>query len=261
MKNRIQKVQKWAVLYIFVIMAVSCKSTKISSDGTVDENMSAKAVIRNHYYSHLNFKTLSGRIKVDYSDGHGSQGVNVSIRMEKDKAIWLSAPLGVVKAFITPKRVSFYNKLDNEYFDGDFSYLSKLLGTDIDFEKIQSLLLGEALVDLRDDKYAVAIKDGNYELKPQKVADLLKTLFVVEPQNFKMASQLLAQPLKNRMLAIEYKNYQKISNWVLPNHIQITTMEGDKTNNIDIQYRNMEFNRALNFNYNIPNGYKQIVLK
>ena len=62
------------------------------------------------------------------------------MRMEKDqKILIMSTPISVVKALITPEKVSFYNKLDNTYFEGDFKYLSDLLGTDLDFEKVQNL--------------------------------------------------------------------------------------------------------------------------
>ena len=199
-------------------------------------------------------------MRIDYSDGESTQSVSVSFRMEKDKAIWLSAPLGIVKAYITPDRVSFYNKLDNEYFDGNFSYLSQLLGTDLNFQKVQNLLLGEPLFDLRDEKYTVEIANDNYQLKPKKAGDLFKTLFQIEPLNYKMAAQQLSLPWEKRLLEINYKNYQKVNKWILPGEIEILAVDGDNTNNITVEFRNMEFNRALNFPYNIPNGFKEIVL-
>src|SRR5690606_11694734 len=102
----------------------------------------------------------------DYSDGKGSQGVTVSLRVKKDEVIWLSAPLSVIKIMITPDRVQFYNKLDNTYFDGDFSYLEELLGTKLDFQMVQNLLLGQAILDLRDQKYSAATVGDHYQLKP-----------------------------------------------------------------------------------------------
>ncbi|MGY8915725.1 MAG: DUF4292 domain-containing protein [Flavobacteriales bacterium] len=255
------KIPNLIVYSLFALLVFSCKSNKVLTDGTLDTNLSAKTIIKNHYNNHLNFKTLSGKMKIDYSDGESSQGVSVSLRMEKDKAIWMSAPLGVVKAYITPERVSFYNKLDNEYFDGDFLYLSNLLGVELNYEKVQNMLLGEALFDLKDGKYDTSINENNYQLKPKKSLELFKTLFEIEPKNFKMAAQQIAQPLKKRILEIQYKNYQKIDKRVLPNEIGIFAIDGDHTNTISIEYRNMEFNRAVNFPYKIPNGFKEIVLK
>ena len=132
------------------MLGVFLQIKKSSDRWQLNENLSAKAIIRTHYENALDFKTLSGKMRIDYSDGEDSQGVAVSLRMEKDKAIWISAPFGVVKAYITPGRVTFYNKLQNEYFDGDFAYLSKYVGVELDFEQVQNLLLGQALLDLKD---------------------------------------------------------------------------------------------------------------
>lgn len=252
---------KWTRFSVLILLMFSCKSKKVVSDSAVRVNMSAKAIIRTHYQNQINFKTLSGRMKIAYYDGESTKSVTVSLRMEKDRAIWISAPLGIVKAYITPNRVSFYNKIDNEYFDGDFSYLSNMLGTELDFDKVQNLLLGQALFDLRKDKYEVSHSETDYILKPRKPVDLFKRSFMVEPSNFMMAAQQLSQPLKRRVLDVSYKNYQVVNNRILPNEIMITAIDGNSKNTIDIDYKSVEFNRSLNFPYKIPKGFKKIELK
>lgn len=252
---------KQFVLVLLLMGISSCKSTKVVSDGTIDNRLSAKSVIKSHYQNTFDFRTLSGKVKMDYSDGGSSQSFTVSLRMEKDKAIWISAPLGIVKAYITPNRVSFYNKLQNEYFDGDFSYLSKLLGTEIDFKMLQNLMLGEALLDLRNQKHELVITEGTYQLKPRIGNDLYKIMFGIEPKNYKMAVQQLAQPIKKRLLEIRYENYQKVGNEVLPNEVRITALMDETENKVSLEYRNLELNKALSFPYKIPKGFEEIVLK
>jgi hypothetical protein len=253
--------QKWLSICVFALLISSCKTGKTAIDGNIDDNLTAKAIIRNHYKNRLDFKTLSGRMKVDYSDGESSQSVGVSLRMEKDQAIWMSAPLGVVKAYITPTRVSFYNKLQNEYFDGDFSYLSNLLGTELDFDKVQNLLLGQSIFALRKDKYQSSVNGNSYELKPITAMDLFKVMFRIQPGNFKMATQQLSQPLKKRLLEINYKNYQQTESGIIPDNVAIIAIQDDERTVITIEYRNIEFNRPLNFPYKIPEGFNEIVLK
>lgn len=251
----------WSVGF-FLILMVSCKSGKTVTDSELIKSLPAKTIIANHYDNHLNFHTISGKIKIDYSEGRSTQSVGVSLRMKKDKAIWISAPLGVIKAYITPDRVSFYNKLQNEYFDGDFSYFSEMLGFEIDFYKIQNLLLGQALLDLREMKYDASQTGGKYyELSPKKGSDVLKTLFYIEPGNFKLSRQQLSQPSKKRLLDIHYRNYQDKGKWILPNEIGIMAIETMHRTFIDITYKNIEFDRDLNFPYRIPNGYDEIVVK
>lgn len=245
----------------FATIALSCKAKKVLAEGSTDKNLSAKSIIKNHYQNQLDFKSISGKMKIDYSDGESSQGVSVSLRMEKDKAIWISAPFGMVKAYITPERVSFYNKLENEFFDGDFSYLSNLLGTELDFDKVQNLLLGQAIFDLREDRYEMLQTDDNYQLTPKQPKDLFMVLFRIEPRNFKMTTQQLSQPRNKRLLEIAYKDYQKINKWIVPNSVLITAIDKDVKNTIDIEFRNIEFDQQLTFPYKIPDGYKEIVLK
>ena len=259
MQRRGKYFKTWGLL-LLVLFLGACKSTKTVTGGEADEKLSVKNIINNHYTNQPRFKTLSGRVKIDYTNGDESQGVNVSLRMEKDKVIWLSAPLGVVKAHITPEKVSFYNKLENEYFDGDFSYLSHLLGTDLDFEKVQNLLLGNAVMDLRKEKYNSEIFEGNYQLKPKTAQELFKILFQLEPKNFKIATQEISQPEKARQLSAKY-TYQDISGNVLPDEILITAQDAGELTKIDLSFRNVELNQPVSFPYKVPKGFEKITLK
>ena len=73
--------------------------------------------------------------------------------MGYDNTIWFNAFLNMVRVKITPDRVRFYNKLDNTYFDGDYALINSFLGTDLQFENLQNLLLGEALFELESNRF------------------------------------------------------------------------------------------------------------
>ncbi len=261
MNKQFRFLYRYLALIAFALLAFSCKSKKVVTDGSLDKNLSAKAIIRTLNQNSPDFKTLSGKMRVDYSDGEDSQGVSVSLRMEKDKAIWISAPFGVVKAYITPGRVTFYNKLQNEYFDGDFAYLSKYVGVELDFEQVQNLLLGQALLDLKEVPYDVSVTRENYQLKPRKPLEVFKVLFQVDPKKFRMVSQQLSQPTKKRLLQINYNGYQQIGKYWIPEKIAVAAIDNDQRSTVDIDYRNLEVDRPLNFPYKIPEGFDEIKLK
>ncbi len=252
---------RFLAVFALALLAFSCKSKKVVTDGSLNKNLSAKAIIRSLYQNSQDFKTLSGKIRIDYSNGEDSQGVSVSLRMEKDKAIWISAPFGVVKAYITPGRVTFYNKLQNEYFDGDFAYLSKFVGVELDFEQVQNLLLGQALFNLKEVPYEVSVTGENYQLKPRKPLDLFKVLFQVDPQKYRMVSQQLSQPMKKRLLQVNYNGYNQIGKYWIPEKIAVAAIDNNQRSTVDIDYRNIEFDRPLNFPYKIPEGFDEIKLK
>lgn len=247
-------------ILVSIILLTSCKSTKNIAGGEADPSLSSKRIIEKHYANYADFNTLSGRVKIDYNDGESSQGVNVSFRMQKDEVIWISAPLGIVKAYITPTSVSFYNKLENEFFEGDYGYLSNILGVELDFDKLQNVLLGYAIFDLRKERYNAEVVNSNYQLDQKRPDNIIQALFNLEPKNFRISKQRLEQPLENRTLQINY-SYQEVEETVIPNQVYILALENGDVNNIALEYKGMELNKELNFPYKIPNGFKEIVLK
>lgn len=261
MMKKSNRIFAYALTAMTLIFLIGCKSAKSIIVAGPDENISVRSIIKNHYKNELQFTTLRGRVRIAYNDGRSTSNLGVSLRMKRDKAIWISAPLGVVKAYITPDRVSFYNKLDQQYFDGDFVYLSRIVGTDLDFQKVQNILFGQALFDLRQESYEAQLNDSYYQLKPEEAQELFKTLFNIEPTHFKLASQRVSQPWKKRLLEIRYLNYKLHNNTIMPTEIGITAIDINERTQIDLEYRNLEFDRPLNFPYKIPQGYEEIVLE
>ncbi|GAA4109998.1 DUF4292 domain-containing protein [Aquimarina addita] len=241
----------------------SCKGTKGLTGSTI-KKLKAEKVISNHYNKAFNFETINAKVKVKYDDGKQSFSPNVTIRMEKDKKIWISAKiLGITlaKVLITPEKVSYYEKIDNTYFEGDFKVISDWLGTELDFNKVQELLLGQALFDLKDEKYLASLENKKYQLQPKNELELFERIFVINPDSFKMFSQQLKQPLENRNLQIKYRTYQKVGNQDFPKEIDIEAFEDAKKTRIEIEYRTVNYNANVSFPFKVPSGYKQVTIK
>ncbi|RLD27285.1 MAG: DUF4292 domain-containing protein [Bacteroidetes bacterium] len=248
---------------LFVILfLVGCKSTKnISSTSEPNKKLSSKQIIKEHFKQEAKFKTLQSRVKVEYIQGNKSQAHTISLRIEKDKTIWISSFLNVIRVKITPEKVGYYNKLDNTYFEGDFSLISDLLGIEINFNKAQNLLLGEALFDLNNEMYDADIHESSYLLQPKTQSALLEIFFLLSPKHFKMDSQQLSQPLKRRMLQIDYENYQKVEKQILPQHIKIIALENEEETIINMVFKSIHLNRDLRFPFRIPSGFEEIVIR
>ena len=245
-----------------ILLMFGCKSAKnITSSGKLDSKISSKQIIKEHFKQEAKFKTLQSRVKVEYIRGNRSQAHTINLRIEKDKTIWISGALGVVRAKITPTTVSFYNKLDHTYFDGDFSLISDLLGTNLDFNKVQNLILGEALFDLNKELYDADVHEASYLLQPKNQSALLEIFLLFNPAHFKMDSQQLAQSQKRRMLQIDYKNYQEVEKQAFPQKIKIIALEGNEETIINMEFRSISLNNDLRFPFRIPSGFDEIVFR
>ena len=254
-------INKSIYFVVLVFVVLSCKSVKDASGNTVS-SMSSKKIVKSHYDAEFDKKTINATIKATYKDKDGSQSISIKMRMQKDSAIWMSGRfvIPVAKILITPTRVRFYEKLGKTYFDGDFELLSDFLGTDVDFEVVQNLLLGQAIRNLKDEKYDSEIANNSYRLVPKKQEELFDILFWIHPDNFKMSKQEVRQAAAQKKMTIEYSGYQEIIKNVFPKEIKITAI--DKTDRVflNLDYRAVEFDRELSFPFAIPSGYKQVQL-
>lgn len=249
-------------LIMLCTFIISCGSRR-ASKGIATKNAEAANIIEQHYNNETTFETLTGRLRTVYQDEEKTQSVNLSFRMEKDKAIWLSATvLGfpVARAYITPTSVSYYEKVGQTYFDGDFSLLSDILGTPLDFEKLQNLLMGQAIYDLREEEFDFSETARGYQFMPSKEGEI-KKMFLLNTKNLKAEAQQLAQENENRSVTVTYSGYQEISGKIFPQDIKIVANEGSKSTNIDLTYRSLEVNSDVSFPFEIPSGYEEISLE
>lgn len=255
--------RKIGLLLVFILILSSCKTKSVVS-ATTTKPMSASKIIKYHYGNSFNKETLTAKMKVKYKGKNDLPGVTASMRIKKDETIWISfSKLGfpVGKALITRYKVSYYEKINKTYFDGDFGLLSNWLGTDLDYEKVQNLLLGQAILDLNNDKHDVAIKDSHYELTPKEEHELFDILYLLNPQNFKLIKQQVSQPDENKTLSITYDNYERIDGEFFPKEVLITANDQKYITTINVEYRSVEFNKLIRFPFSIPIGYKEIELK
>ena len=227
------------------------------------EDAATSKVVSMHYNNEAQFKTMSSRMRLTYQDAERSQSLTVSFRMEKDKTIWMSAQvLGIplAKALITRDRVSYFERINSTYFDGDYSLLSRWLGTPLDFDKLQNLLLGQTIYDLREDKYMLTESTRGYQLIPANGNDIIKKMFLLDPQNFKVTAQQLAQERENRNVTVTYNKYQSVSGQTIPEDIRIVANQSGEGTIIEIALRSVVFNEKVSFPFEIPSGYEEILI-
>ena len=250
--------RKHLIILSICALLFSCKSPTATLE--IEDAALAK-VVATHYDNEADFKTMAGRMKLSYTDDERSQSVTVSYRMQKDSAIWMSAQiLGIplAKVLVTPTKVSYYEKINQTYFDGDFSLLSKWLGTPLDFQKLQNLLLGQTIYDLREEKYKLTESDKGYQLVPLNPNEGITKMFLLDPRTFKTTAQQLAQEKENRNVTVTYPGYQTIHGRTIPEEIKITAYSEGTGTQIEIDFNSMEFDIPVSFPFDIPAGYEEI---
>ena len=255
------------IMVLFLMALVSCKTQQAIAITTPEvpktKEISAGEIIANHYNNKINFSTVYIKSNVRFSDEKQTQNVTAEIKIKKDEQILISVRfLGITmaKALITPTSVSYYEKMNGTYFEGDFSGLSQWLGTDLDFSKIQNMLLGEAFDNLQQGKYVLSKSEQGFELVDLQ-SEKTKKNYVFDTEKFQIQKQEISQPEQDRMIQVSYSERASFNEGAVPMQVLINALQAKGKTEIRFNYNAVSFNEALSFPYSVPNGYKRILIK
>ena len=255
-------IKKGIFFIVILTLITSCKSAKITDSNIT--NLSAKKIIKKHYKVGFDKESIKANLLIKYKGKANLPKLKASLRMVKDSVIWLSfSKIGfpIAKIMITPERVLFYEKISKTYFDGNFELISESLGADFDFQKIQNLFIGEALMNLKSEKYLVEVQHNLYALKPKISNELFDTSFWINPYNFKLIKEEIQNPNKDQRLTIKYDVFTEVNESLFPTGFEINAVDKKRKTFIDVKYKNVIFDTTMRFPFKIPNSYKKIELK
>jgi len=246
---------------LFFLLLVSCKTKAVLNEGKASDVMSSERIIEKQYDNKIDFSTLYIRAGAKYRDEKQSQTISAEIKIKKDEKILVSIRfLGITmaKALITPNEVKYYEKINGTYFEGDYASLSHWLGTDLDFKKVQNLLLGKPIDDLTKGNYTSSIIEKFYKLNTFE--NKTEKTFLFEGEHYLLKKQEVIQAAQERSFEVNYPNFQEVAAAFLPASLQVNAMQKSGKTEISIDYNAITFNEDLSFPYSVPEGYERIFI-
>lgn len=204
------------------------------------------------------FTTAKMQADVFFSDSSTEQNIQASIQIEKGKRILISLKafmFTVGKVYITPNRVSYYEMLNNTYYDGDFQMISKILGVELSYNQVENLLLGQTIVAF--DQVHQLVTDANKALMIQRI----KKHFVLA--QFSSSGRLQSEWVSEKngsqeyLASLQYDRPTDFSGVEIPKMIVLSTKTKKKLH-VEIDYQKIKWNEQLKWNYEIPSRYKEV---
>jgi len=138
------------LLYILSLLFIStllvqCKAKKPLIDQKTEithlSKSKADTIVRKVLKNNFEFENLKAKINTRYKSREKQNLIfGTFIKMHKDSAIHATISIlgiPILIALITPDSLKFINKKEQKYFEGDFSYVSKLLKTEISLVKFR----------------------------------------------------------------------------------------------------------------------------
>ncbi|MHA4844084.1 DUF4292 domain-containing protein [Flavitalea antarctica] len=263
---------------MFIVAITSCRSTKklqtaiskrdslqvpvveSSADRKADSVRFIRQIFRTIDSNRVDFKTFSAKVKVDFEGKDGKKSdFNANIRLYKDSVMWISinALLGIeaFRVLITPDSVKVMNKVDKVIQLRSVSYLKEVAKIPFTFHDLQELLIGNPIYL---DSNIVSYRREPTGITLVSVGEVFKHFLTVSTNGFLPAQSKLddINPVKTRTCYIGYGDYQMKNNKNFSAFRKITVVEASKLD-IELQFKQIDFNVDLNIPFNIPRNYKK----
>lgn len=270
---------KQIVLFVVLILLASCKGIKRIAQREYHTDHKNHILSKKKFFkiledkNDLDYQTLSSKVILNYNDNSKQLKATMSLRIEKDKRIWISVKyLGftVAKLLATPDNVKVYEKVKRQYFDGDYSYFKENYGIDLNYIMLQNLLTGIQVPthltskqtawtkekDAHRDFYMVDyLEKGQYHWIGEFSIDHL----TLDRQKI-IYPELVSNSNKENHCQIDYINRQQIENTLeLPLNVKLElNQEKKESKHLELFYKNIIVNQKLNFPFSIPQGYSEL---
>lgn len=173
-------------LILSALLLTGCTNMRRLERGKPIRSEGSGGIIRKHLATQANPDWAAMRLQIEADVDGERSGFKVNARMRRDSALWLSITpaLGVEAArlLLTPDSVLFYSKVPGNRFAyrGDFAAIDSLLGTEITYDMVQRILLGQSIGLLDEDSKYISKVDGREHLLINKYKRRVKRLVGVK---------------------------------------------------------------------------------
>jgi hypothetical protein len=265
------------VLFIVVIaLMASCRSTRTIGKAVAKKDTTAQAVVvpraevdtqqlirttlAQVAANRINYRTLNAKVGVDYkgTDGKG-YGVNATVKMYKDSAIWVSANaiLGIeaMRLLITRDSVKLLNKLEKVYTARSISYLQEVTSLPLNLYTLQDMIIGNPVFL---DSNIIRYSTGTGYINLLSLGEYFKNLLTVAESDKAILHSKLddANPARNRTADLSYADYENKKGPLFSTKRQIVVSEKGRLE-IKLDFKNYTFDEGVEFPFSIPKNYKR----
>lgn len=239
-------------ILLLLIFLSSCSLTKKTIES--DRKYSPQKVIRNANKNINKIKYIQAKAKISFTDNKKIQSNTITLRISSNQKLWANATLGAARVLINNDSIKYYNKIERNFFVSDFNYINKIIGIEIDFQILQSLILG-VLFEKYDNSSFNEINDEIYSFKKDIVLGKksFKSMVYISPYNFRILKIIFNDEINK--FEVDYDDYLILENQNIPTKI---TFRNNGVENFHIEIKSIVSLDKINLPFRIPKSYKRI---
>jgi Domain of unknown function (DUF4292) len=208
----------------------------------------------------IDFEYLHGKARLNFRDNTKEREVKANIRIRKDSVIWMTfSVIGVQggKALINKDSITIVSSVNKEYYVFDYAELSRRFNFKIDFQVIQSAMLGNLIVP-KNQANEISLEE-KYNRLNQKEGSV-NIMNLINKETKKIEAVELSETSTGNKLKVDYSDFQPVGDKLFPFKgvidLLYKTQKGIVNNTIVFEYNKAEVgDKELRFPFNIPKRY------
>lgn len=261
-------------VYLLVALSVffsSCSASRKAIKAPIKEE-GADYLFGKLKEKELRFDWFTAKFSAEYENKENSNSFNGQIRIRKDSLIWISLTpmLGIeaVRLMISQDSVKMMNRFNNTYFIGNYDYVNQFLNTNIDYDLLQAVLLGNDLQFYENGKFRATIDKDEYKLSTterQKLKKFVRNsnenlkIFIqqiwLDSQTFKIThAEVKETRRENIKLESNYGSFEEFEGQLFPKEMKYTIW-AENTIRVKASFSRIQINNPQQFPFKIPASY------
>lgn len=183
---------KFYLLGLFsALLLFSCSPKKnIERSPLLQRN--TEFILENAGENAFTYEWLSAKLSADADWGDKGGQFKVNLRIRHDSAIWMSITpaLGIEAArlLITKDSIFFMDKLKKQYYKAEYEELEELTNSELPFESLENLIVGNAIEIFEADKYQSYTEEQHYILVTKNKRKVRKAIKGGKKEEYTLSS-------------------------------------------------------------------------
>ncbi|WKV10481.1 DUF4292 domain-containing protein [Marivirga harenae] len=241
----------FSVLLCSAVLVLSSCGKKLLPTSSIEEEYALER---------FDFDYLQAKSKIRFSSPDRSLSSSASIRMKKDSIIWISVSpvfgIEAARGFISQDTIVFMDRVNKDVYRYNYQSLSNALNFDINFEMIQSIILGNQVFDFkRNDNFSK--RAGELKIAQQRGRFELETR--ASSKNRKVENVKVREIPDGSRMEIIFSEFNIVANQAFPfnTNVEIIAKGTEESTQVEINHSKVEVSDSpISFPFSVPGKYE-----
>ncbi|SMG33960.1 protein of unknown function [Marivirga sericea] len=243
----------FSVLICCVVLIFSSCGKKLLPTSSIEEEYALEK---------FDFEYLQAKSKIRFSSSDRNLSSSASIRMKKDSVIWISVSpvfgIEAARGYISQDTIVFMDRVNKDVYRYNYESLSNALNFEIDFQMVQSIILGNQVFDFqREDNFSK--RSGELKIDQKRGRFELETF--ASSKNRKVKNVKVREIPDGNRMEIIFSEFNIVASQAFPFRTNVEILskgtKGEESTQIEINHSKVEVGDSpMSFPFSVPGKYE-----